>query len=148
MSKLGKNLPINTGFGLPTWVTLLGMQLSIIDAANALGVSTNTVRRRLTSGLLTGNKVGNQWLINVPEPDIEPITNKEWAEAEALASGIAGDVSRELIDQLRADLANASDRITFLEGHISQIWATQLNPAPKPKKQSWWSRMWHGVLEV
>jgi len=122
------------------------MQLSIIDAANALGVSTNTVRRRLTSGLLTGNKVGNQWLINVPEPDIEPITNKEWAEVEAVASDTEALASRELIDQLRADLANASDRITFLEGHISQIWATQLNPAPKPKKQSWWSRMWHGEM--
>lgn len=120
------------------------MQLSIINAANALGVSTNTVRRRLTSGLLTGNKVGNQWLINVPEPDIEPITNKEWAEVEAVARDTEALASRELIDQLRADLANASDRITFLEGHISQIWATQLNPAPKPKKQSWWSRMWRG----
>ena len=123
------------------------MQLSIIDAANALGVSTNTVRRRLTSGLLTGNKVGNQWLINVPEPDISPITNKEWAETTALASDAEALASRELIDQLRADLANTNDRITFLEGHISQL-TRALPPGTPPKKQSRLSRLWHGVLEV
>ena len=139
MGTLGKGLPRNTGFGLLTWVTLLGMQYSINDAAKALGVSPNTVRRRLTSGLLTGQKVGNQWVINVPdEAEIAP-KQALATDKEALASSAEALASRELVNQLRADLANASDRITFLEGHISQIWATQLNPAPKPRP--WW-RPW------
>ena len=148
MSKLGKNLPINTGFGLLTWVTLLGMQYSINDAAKALGVSPNTVRRRLTSGLLTGQKVGNQWVINVPD-EAETAPKQALAtDKEALASSAEALASRELVNQLRADLANASDRIRFLEGHITQITSAlpPAPPAPKPKKQSWWSRMWHGDL--
>ena len=140
MSKLGKNLPINTGFGLLTWVTLLGMQYSINDAAKALGVSPNTVRRRLTSGLLTGQKVGNQWVINVPdEAEIAP-KQALATDKEALASSAEALANRELVNQLRTDLAFANDQIKFLEGHISQI-TNVLNPA---KPRSWWSRMWRG----
>ena len=153
MGTLGKGLPRNTGLGNPPWVTLVGMQYSINDAAKALGVSPNTVRRRLTSGLLTGNKVGNQWVINVPDDaeippkpalasDKEPLVSG----TEALAWGTEALASRELIDQLRADLANTINRITFLEGHISQLTRALPpgTPEPKPKKQSrlsrWWSR--------
>ena len=99
--------------------------------AKALGVSPNTVRRRLTSGLLTGKKVGNQWLINVPD-------GVETEEKTAVASSneaMAND--NELVKQLREDLANANDRITFLEGHISQI-TNALNPA---KSRPWW-KLW------
>jgi len=119
------------------------MQYSINDAAKALGVSPNTVRRRLTSGLLTGQKVGNQWVINVPdEAEIAP-KQALATDKEALASSAEALASRELVNQLRADLANASDRIRFLEGHISQL-ANALPPAPKPKSQSWWFKMWRG----
>ena len=140
MGILGKSLPRNMGFGLLTWVTLLGMQYSINDAAKALGVSPNTVRRRLTSGLLTGQKVGNQWVINVPdEAEIAP-KQALATDKEALASSAEALANRELVNQLRTDLAFANDQIKFLEGHISQI-TNVLNPA---KPRSWWSRMWRG----
>jgi len=107
------------------------MQLSINDMAKALGVSPNTVRRRLTSGLLTGEKVGNQWLINMPDGvEIEEKTGLA-SSNEAMAN------DNELVKQLREDLANANDRITFLEGHISQI-TNALNPA---KSRPWW-KLW------
>ena len=110
------------------------MKLSINDTAKALGVSPNTVRRRLTSGLLTGQKVGNQWVITMPN-EAETAPGQPLAsDKEALA------IDNELVKQLRADLANASDRITFLEGHISQL-TNVLNPA---KPRGWWSRMWRG----
>ena len=50
---------------------LARMEMTIIEAAQALGVSTNTVRRRLANGVLTGNKVGNQWVINVDDARLE-----------------------------------------------------------------------------
>jgi len=47
---------------------LMGMQMTIVEAATALGVSTNTIRRRLTSGLLTGEKnATGKWLVEVDE---------------------------------------------------------------------------------
>ena len=109
------------------------MQLSINDTAKALGVSPNTVRRRLTNGLLTGNKVGNQWVINVPDDAEIPLKPALASDKEPLASG-------ELVNQLRTDLAFANEQIKFLEGHISQL-TNVLNPA---KPRGWWSRMWRG----
>ena len=41
------------------------MLMSITDAATHLNVSSNTIRRRLQVGLLTGSKVGRKWMINV-----------------------------------------------------------------------------------
>ena len=99
--------------------------------AKALGVSPNTVRRRLTSGLLTGEKVGNQWLINVPDG----VETEEKTDMASSNEALAND--NELVKQLREDLANANDRITFLEGHISQI-TNALNPA---KSRPWW-KLW------
>jgi excisionase family DNA binding protein len=112
------------------------MQYSIKDAAQALGVSTNTIRRRLTSGLLTGQKVGNQWVINVPDEAETALKPALASDNEALA------IDNELVKQLRADLANSNDRITFLEGHISQL-TNALPPAPKP---IWLTRLWSKFL--
>ena len=116
------------------------MQYSISDAAKALGVSPNTVRRRLTSGLLTGNKVGNQWVINVPDDAEIPLKPALASDKEPLASDKEALASGELVNQLRTDLAFANEQIKFLEGHISQL-TNVLNPA---KPRGWWSRMWRG----
>jgi excisionase family DNA binding protein len=134
MGSLGKGLPKNTGLIKPLWVTLLGMELSINDAAKVLGVSPNTVRRRLTSGLIHGYKVGNQWLIHLPDTMETPPEPALASDKETLA------IDNELVKQLRADLANSNDRITFLEGHISQL-TNALSAAPTPKPRPWW-RPW------
>jgi len=63
------------------------MQYSINSAAKALGVSPNTVRRRLANGLLTGNKVGNQWVINVPDEAETAPGHALVSDTKALASG-------------------------------------------------------------
>jgi hypothetical protein len=62
--------------------------------------------------------VDNKWLIDIPE------------EPPALSNDGA------MVEQLRVDLANASDRITFLEGHISQL-TNALSAAPAPKPSPW-----------
>jgi hypothetical protein len=79
-----------------------------------------------------GKKVGNQWVINLPD-------EAETASEPALASDTeAINSDDELVKQLRADLANSNDRITFLEGHISQL-TNALNPAPKSRA---WFKFW------
>jgi len=42
---------------------LSGMEMTIQEAAKHLNVSVNTVRRRLLTGVLTGTKVGTQWVL-------------------------------------------------------------------------------------
>ena len=47
------------------------MQVSINQAADALNISTQTVRRRLAKGLIQGTKLetaqGYRWLIDIPD---------------------------------------------------------------------------------
>ena len=101
------------------------MQYSINDTARILGVSPNTVRRRLTSGLIHGEKVGGQWLIQMPDAPEGP---------PELA--LARPTNDALVEELRARIANADDRITFLEGHISQL-TNALSAAPAEHKPPW-----------
>jgi len=41
--------------------------VGIHEAARALGVHENTIRRRLSKGELTGKQEGQKWLINLPD---------------------------------------------------------------------------------
>jgi len=63
------------------------MLMSITEAATHLNVSSNTIRRRLQVGLLTGGKVGGKWMIDVatngatpdyPQQEPEPPTLVAW----------------------------------------------------------------------
>ena len=65
--------------------TIIAIELSITDAAQTLGISPNTVRRRLTSGFLTGNKVDRKWLINVEETELPSSTPPHVESTESTA---------------------------------------------------------------
>jgi len=47
---------------------LVGMEMTIRETARHLNVSVNTVRRRLHAGVLTGTKVGTQWVLTINGP--------------------------------------------------------------------------------
>ena len=89
------------------------MELSIIDAAQVMGISPNTVRRRLTSGLIMGNKVEGKWLITVEEtelgrsapPSLESTALVEHLEARIVAQEEELSAKNVLINQLRDLLA-------------------------------------------
>jgi len=102
------------------------MQVTIEEAARLRNCHTGTIRRAIKAGTLKAEKKmqNNRLMLFVeiedqgqPEPEPE---------------------DSELVRQLR-------DEITFLRGHVADI-MRQLPPAPKPKSQSWWSKMWHGEM--
>jgi len=99
--------------------------MPINETAEHYGVSVNTIRRRLQSGLLIGNKVGNKWWINVGSPNgAEPNhPQQEPEEPPTLVHTLQGRIDsletelesrRREIDQLHQLLAahslNASQR--------------------------------------
>jgi len=64
----------NTAYSMSTHVStqvskLVGMEMTIREAALHLNVSVNTVRRRLLTGVLKGTKVGTQWVLTIDWPD-------------------------------------------------------------------------------
>jgi hypothetical protein len=110
-------------------------KLTIYQASLKLGVTEHSIRKQVVSGEIPSERVpgpgGFKYLIDFPD-EAEPAPGQAMASSnEALAN------DNELVKQLREDLANANDRITFLEGHISQI-TNALNPA---KSRPWW-KLW------
>ena len=100
--------------------------MTINETAKHYGVSANTIRRRIQTGLLTGNKVSNKWLINVASP------NDPQQEPESPA----------LVDQMQARIDSLETQLTTRAGEIDQLHRllaqTALNAAPG---RPWW-RFW------
>ncbi len=85
------------------------MEVNIKEAADRLGVSADTVRRRLKAGELAGRqephgKSGYRWLVHLPDdaqaaaPGMPPADTYELADARARIDGL-----ERLIDELATD---------------------------------------------
>lgn len=101
------------------------------EAANNLGVSLNTVRKRLREGSLQGKKVlgvnGPEWCITPPERTsaIAPDSNAAHSTAPAITAPVhepgSSSVISELFDELRAvrdELQAAHWRNGYLEAQL------------------------------
>lgn len=84
-------------------------RIPIKEAAERLGVSADTVRRRMKKGELVGEKEptpqGYEWRILLPVESDEPDTTPEREPASASLQGVAIELEllRERIDELKAE---------------------------------------------
>ncbi len=117
---------------------MAGMELSITDAAQILGISPNTVRRRLTNGLLTGNKVSGKWFITVEEPELPRAAPQhvETTESTALVQHLEA-----LIAAQDAELSVKTEEINKLRGLIAERALKVMHAA---SERRWW-QIWRRV---
>ncbi len=83
------------------------MEVSLSEAASRLGVSVDTIRRRLKSGELAGRQVGRKTVVSLPEAARRPdrrLDDDLLAEVRAERDRLAG-VLASLLKQL--ELAGA-----------------------------------------
>lgn len=68
--------------------------LSVAEAAAALGISTDAVRKRLMRGTLPGEKVSGQWRVTLPDdvPDTSPTSDRTQPDASETPSGQLSDI--------------------------------------------------------
>jgi DNA-binding transcriptional MerR regulator len=132
--------------------------MSVIEAAQYLGVSTHTVKRRLKKGELKGEQQatpqGFVWLVEVADDPVEfgsavadslgatPTATAEWANHY-----------EEVIELLKSDLEARDKQLGFLkeelearrrevqELHVLLQQAQAALPAPRDNR-SWWQRLW------
>ncbi len=97
------------------------MQVSINDAAAALQISTQTVRRRLAKGLIQGTKretaQGYRWLIDIPD------NQKDLSRAK-------GNNDNALLEVLREQLQEKDRQIGELHRLLGQTAVSELNTNP------------------
>jgi len=95
------------------------MEMTIQEAATHLNVSVNTIRRRIFSGVLNGNKVGTRWIITIDGygPDgkvreVEPDPVEQQSEIQWLREQLETRTKEisELHQLLAAHSLNAGQR--------------------------------------
>ena len=107
------------------------MEVSIIEAAAALQVSTQTIRRRLTKGLIKGYKretpQGFVWMVEMADPSKGDTDDSNHANGTALVA------------ELKARIDNLEGQLNIRAGEISELHrllaAHSLNPA---QGKPWW----------
>ena len=104
-------------------------KMTISETAKHYGVSANTIRRRIQNGLLTGNKVGNKWWVNVGSPNG---ASPNYPQQEPEPPALVGQMQAR-IDSLEAQLTTRAGEINQLHRLLAQ---TALNAAPG---RPWWA---------
>jgi hypothetical protein len=135
-------------------------QATMVEAAVILGVSPDTLKRRLQRGELKGYQEetpqGFRWIIELPD-DPGPSNHSSAAPADAPAAAGAEETLRELVDVLKDEVSELRQQLqTQAAAHQEQLEAKdkqieQLHvllqqaqaalPAPK-ENRSWWRRLW------
>ena len=89
------------------------MEVSILEAASALQVSTQTIRRRLTKGLIKGYKQetpqGFVWIIEMADPSKSDTDDTNHTNSTAL------------VTELKARIDNLEEQLTIRAGEISEL---------------------------
>jgi predicted site-specific integrase-resolvase len=115
--------------------------LTIAEAAQRLGVSQDTVHRRLKKGQLTGRQQttpqGFTWLIEMPVETCN-VENGAPADTPADAPVSAGELQRleQIIELLQAQVETKDQQIKELHVLLQQAQAAL--PAPREDRRSWW----------
>ena len=123
-------------------------RLSIPKAANTLGLSQDTIRKRLRSGDLQGQKVkgagGFRWEVFVADDPTVKGDTQDGNHANVTDDGNHANNANggPLIDQMQARIDNLETQLTTRAGEIDQLHRllaqTALNAAPG---RPWW-RFW------
>ena len=104
-------------------------KMTINETAKHYGVSGNTIYRRLQNGLLTGNKVGNKWWVNVGSPNgAEPNYPQQEPELPTLVHTL-----QSRIDSMELELESRRKEIDQLHQLMA---AHSLNPG---QYKPWWA---------
>ena len=94
--------------------------LPITDAASTLGVSVDTVRRRIRDGTFVSRKVssryGPAWQVRIERAVHEGAQQRDAARAPA--AGLAVDDLLKLVTQLQNRAVELSERVGYLQAQL------------------------------
>jgi hypothetical protein len=118
---------------------------TIKEAADRLGLSENTVRRRLHAGLLKGYQEDppyGRWLVELSDEDIEGAARATGdGVIPGLVEALRDTIRRqdETLEQFSRQLESKDQQIKELHVLLQQAQAAL--PAPRDNR-SWWRKVW------
>jgi hypothetical protein len=123
-------------------------QATMVEAAVILGVSPDTVKRRLQRGELKGHQEetpqGFRWIIELPD-NSGPSNHSSAAPADTPVTAGTEETLRELVDVLKDEVSELRQQLEAKDKQIEQLHvllqqARAALPAPRDHR-SWW-RFW------
>lgn len=94
--------------------------VSVSEAAKALGISPDAVRKRISRGTLQGVKVNDVWRITLPRDRDATMDATPDSGMDAVPSGTASSA----IDAMQATITRQDEQITFLRTRLEARDAT------------------------
>ncbi len=144
-------------------------EVNVFDAARCLGISVDTVRRRINTGELKARKARQghnfTWWVDLPDdlvnleaeasrasreevPSTQQHRNDAPADANATNVQALLESQAALISTLQAQVQAQQEELAAKNQQISQLHvllqqAQAALPVPKEDHHSWWRRLWH-----
>ena len=132
----------------------MAQNVSIDEAARLLGVSQDTIRRRIRNEELQAQQEprpqGYTWRVTLPDDEPEPKSTGHVSSdgtSHELLEALKDTVRRqdEAISQLREQLGVKDSQLQAREREVQELHVlvqqAQALPAPRENRQSWW-RFW------
>jgi hypothetical protein len=126
-------------------------RVSIPEAAKRLGVTQDTIRRRIRKGELAAYQEprpqGYIWLVDVPEDELaaEEPPNPDFKED-------TGEVQllREMMELLRDELKTKDRQLEAREREVQELHVLlqqfQMALPAAGNNRSWWYKLWHRTV--
>ncbi len=123
--------------------------LTIQAAAQSLGISEITIRRKLRTGHLSGHQEdppSGRWWVEVP--DEQPI-GSDSAASGSRSEGQEGHLLRDLVGVLKDQVTTLQHHLEIREREVGELHVIIQQqalalPAPGGSSRGWWRKIWHG----
>ena len=120
-------------------------EVTIAEAAKCLGISTDTIRRRISKGELQARKVpsphGDQYMVEIPDEIYAASQDNNDNCAEI-------DILRKTISILETELEARRREVQELHVLLQQAQAALPSSKERSSKLSWWRRLLPGRRQV
>jgi transposase len=128
----------------------------VIEAARSLGVSEETIKRRIRRGELNGQQQprpqGYVWMVDIPEEVLASTSQHDTTtthDDDTDHNTSSGEIRRleEMVKLLQQQLNVYQEELEYRRREVQELHvllqqAQAALPAPKEDHPSWWQRLW------
>ena len=123
--------------------------LTIQAAAQSLGTSEITIRRKLRTGQLSGHQEdppNGRWWVEIPD---EQLFGSESTAVGSMPKGQEGNLLRDLVDVLKEQVTTLQHHLEIREREVGELHVIIQQqalalPAPSGRNRGWWRKIWPG----
>ena len=126
-------------------------RVSIPEAARRLGVTQETIRRRIRKGELAAYQEprpqGYVWFVDVPEEEL-PSEEPPYADFKKKTDEV--ELLREMMELLREELKTKDRQLEAREREVQELHVLlqqfQMALPAARDNRSWWYKLWHRTV--